>query len=155
MRKEDKSLLDVENVETTGVGCCHMSRRTPLNCSLCTFIGMKHISPTFRYIIPMYLRLKTFTKTLPKCNFTYIFCYFSALGLHSELCRLLECSQISSCPRQLQTFARLMQGWVASAGWPTPNKNPGYAGDLRECILVVSQTFGYRAHIHERGGKHG
>ena len=36
----------------------------------------------------------------------------------------LERSQILGCPRQLQTCARLMQGWVASA-WPPPNKNPG------------------------------
>ena len=25
MKKEDKSLLDVENVETTGERCCHLS----------------------------------------------------------------------------------------------------------------------------------
>ena len=25
VRKEDKSLLDVEHVETTGVMCCHLS----------------------------------------------------------------------------------------------------------------------------------
>ena len=40
---------------------------------------MKHISPTFMYIIPMYLRLTTFTKTLLQCHFTYIFCYFISL----------------------------------------------------------------------------
>ena len=28
MKKKDKSLLDVENVETTGVRCCHLSCRT-------------------------------------------------------------------------------------------------------------------------------
>ena len=47
-----------------------------LNSSLCTFIGMKHISPTFMYIIPMYLRLTTFTKTLPQMSFHLSFCYF-------------------------------------------------------------------------------
>ena len=83
MKKKDKSLLDVENVETTGVRCCHLSCRTQLNCSLCMFIGMKHISPTFRFIIPMYLRLTTFTKTLPQMSFHLICCYFSALGLLS------------------------------------------------------------------------
>ena len=31
MKKEDKSLIDVENVVTTGEMCCHLSRRTPLN----------------------------------------------------------------------------------------------------------------------------
>ncbi len=67
-------------------------------------------------------------KPSPKCHFTYIFCYFYfTLGLHPRLCWLLERSQILGCPRQLQTCARLMQGWVASAGCP-PNKNPGYAG---------------------------
>ena len=44
---EDKSLIDVENVETTGEMFCHLSSRTPLNSSLCTFIAMKNISPTF------------------------------------------------------------------------------------------------------------
>ena len=43
MKKDDKSLIDVE---TTGERCCHLSWRSPLNCSLCTFIGMKHISLT-------------------------------------------------------------------------------------------------------------
>ena len=47
IKKEDKSLIDVENVETTGERCCHLSRRTALNSPLCAFIGMKHISPTF------------------------------------------------------------------------------------------------------------
>ena len=40
------------------------------------FIGMKHISPTFRYIIPMYLRLTTFTKTLPQMPFHLCFAIF-------------------------------------------------------------------------------
>ena len=32
-------------------------------------------------------------------------------------------------PATASICARLMQGWVASAGWPPPpNKNPGYAG---------------------------
>ena len=69
-------------------------------------------------------------KPSPKCHITYIFCYFYfALGLHPWLCWLLESSQILGCLRQLQTCARLMQGWVASAGCPPPpNKNPGYTG---------------------------
>ena len=74
-KKEDKSLLDVENVETAVERCCNLTRRTPLNCSLCMFIGMNHISPKFSYIIPIYLMLTPFTKTLPKCHFTYFFCY--------------------------------------------------------------------------------
>ena len=44
--------------------------------SLCTFIGMKHISPTFMYIIPMYLRLTTFTKTLSQKSFHLYFLLF-------------------------------------------------------------------------------
>ena len=62
------------------------------------------------------------------------FCYFYfALGLHPAMTLLtaMERSQILGCPRQLQTCARLMQGWVASAGCPPPppppNKNHGYA----------------------------
>ena len=41
---------------------------------------MKHISPTFMYIIPMYLRLTTFTKTFPQMSFhLYIFAIFISL----------------------------------------------------------------------------
>ena len=49
-----------------------------------------------------------------------IFCYF--YFAHPWLCWLLERSQIPSCPRQLHTWARLMQGWMASAGWPPQKK---------------------------------
>ena len=52
MKKEDKSLMGVENVETIGERWCHLSCRTQLNSSVCTFIGMKHISP--RYICISY-----------------------------------------------------------------------------------------------------
>ena len=36
----------------------------------------------------------------------------------TTLSTALDHSQIPSWPRQLHTCARLMQGWVASAGWP-------------------------------------
>ena len=72
MKKEDKRLIDVEHVETTGESA--ELTNTIVNSSWCKL--MKHISPTFMYIIPMYLGLTTFTKTLPKCHFTYIFCNF-------------------------------------------------------------------------------
>ena len=65
--------LYVDNVETTGERCCHLSPRTPLNSALCTFIGMKQISHTFMYIIPMYFRLTAFTKTLPEMSFDVVF----------------------------------------------------------------------------------
>ena len=79
-KKEDTSLIDVEHVENTGERCCHLSRRTSVNCSLCTPIGMKHISPTFMCSIPMYLRLTTFTKTLPQMSFhLYLFAIFISL----------------------------------------------------------------------------
>ena len=74
--KEDKSLMDVENVETIGDRWCHLSCRTPLNSSVCTFSGMKHISPRSMYIIPMYLRLTTLTKTLPQMSFHQYFLLF-------------------------------------------------------------------------------
>ena len=40
--------------------------------------------------------------------------------------------------RQLQTCARLMQGWVESAGSP-PNKNPGYAGAEKAVKEILAQ----------------
>ena len=55
---------------------CVAIRADEHHSSLCTFIGMKHISPTFMYIIPMYLRLKTFTKTLPQMSFHLYFLLF-------------------------------------------------------------------------------
>ena len=49
------------------------------------FIGMKHISPTFRYIMPMYLRLTTFTKTLPQMSF-HLFCLLWGSNHNSDDC---------------------------------------------------------------------
>ena len=113
LKNEDKSLIDVENVETTGEKCCHLSCRTPLNSSLYTLIGMKYISPTLMYIIPMYLRRTTFTKKLPQMSFhLYFFANFISLwgSTHDS----------ADCLRQLQTCEQLMQAWVASAGQPSP-----------------------------------
>ena len=47
--------------------------------------------------------------------------YF-VMGLHPWLCWMMERSQIPSCPRQLHTCTRLMQGWVTSAGCFPPTK---------------------------------
>ena len=123
MKKEDNSLIDVENAETTGERCRHLSWRTPLNSSLCTFIGMKHISPTFMYIIPMYLRLTTFTKTFPQMSFhLYFFCYFYfALGLHPWLCWLLDWSAHRSSAAR-DSFKRV-HDW-RRAGWRRPGAPP-------------------------------
>ena len=126
MKKEDTSLVDVENVETTGERCCHLSSRTPLNSSLCTFIGVKHISPTFVYTIPMYLRLTTFTKTLPQRSFPLKQFYFSALTPMTLLTAgaLTDPHLPATASIVCTTDVRLGGvGWV-----PPPNKNPGYAG---------------------------
>ena len=71
---------------------------------------MNHInfSPIFRYIIPMYLMLITFDVISP----IFLAIFISLWG-----------SQIPSGPRQVQICARLMPGWVASAGWPSTNEN--------------------------------
>ena len=130
MKKEDKSLIDVEHVETTGERCCHLSWWTPLNSSFCTFIGMKHMPPTFMYIIPMCLRLITFTKTLPQMSFHKFAIFYFPLGLHPWLLIAGELTD-PQLPATASTCARLMQGWVASPVCPTPNKNPGYAGGAR------------------------
>ena len=56
--------------------------------------------------IPMYLRLTTFTKKKStKCNFTYFFLRFL---FGSADCWSAHRIQL---PRQVQTCARLMQGW--------------------------------------------
>ena len=93
------------------------------------FIGMKHISPTFRYTIAMYLRLTTFTKTLPQCHFKYFFAIFLRSG--TRLITLLTAGaltdiQLPATPSNVcTTDARL--GGVDRVP-PPPNKNLGYAG---------------------------
>ena len=136
MKKEDNSLIDVENAETTGERCRHLSWRTPLNSSLPTFIGMKHISPTFMYIIPMYLRLTTFTKTFPQMSFhLYFFAIFISLwgSTHDSAdCwtgALTDPRLPATASNVCTTDARL--GGVGRVA-PPPNKNPGYAGAKRQ-----------------------
>ena len=102
MKKEDKSLI--ENVETTGERYCQQ------------FIEMKHISPTFMYIIPMYLRLTTFTRTLLKCNFTYL--YIFAAGALTGPQLPATASNVCTTDVRLGGVGRV----------PSPNNNPGYAG---------------------------
>ena len=91
MKKEDESLVDVETVETTGERCCHLSWRTPLNGSLYIVRSSEwSASSTFMYIIPMYLRLTAFTKTLLQMSFHLYFFpnFYFALGLHPWLCSI-------------------------------------------------------------------
>ena len=58
-----------------------------------------YISPTLCISYQCIWRWQHLKKTLPKCHFTHLFCYFYfALWLHPWLCWLLERSQISSCP---------------------------------------------------------
>ena len=83
---------------------------------------MKHISPTFVYIIPMYLRLKTFTKTLPQMSFHLKKLLFSLWGSTHDSADCWSTHKPHICPRLLQTCARLIQGWMASARWPPPTK---------------------------------
>ena len=91
------------------------------------FIGMKHISITFRYIIPMYLRLTTFAKTLPQMSFHLMCCYLFPLwgSTHNSAdCWSAHISPVSrdACPRHLQTCARLMQAGSLRPGPPPPTK---------------------------------
>ena len=87
------------------------------------FIGMKHISFTFRYIIPMYLRLTTFAKTLPQMSFHLMCCYLFPLwgSTHNSAdCWSAHRSPASrdARPRHLQTCARLMQAGSLRPGAP-------------------------------------
>ena len=95
------------------------------------FIGMKHISPTFRYIMPMYLRLTTFTKHLPQMSFHLFVCDFFRSGTPIITLMTVGALTVLQLPaRQLQTCARLMQGWMESAGCPPPKEKSW----LRRCI---------------------
>ncbi len=127
MKKEDNGLIDVESAETTGDA---MWATNSLTSSLCTFIGIKHISPTFMYIIPMNLRLTTFTKTLPQLSFhLYFFAIFISLWGSTHDSADCWSAHISSAARD--SFKRV-HDWCKARwrrpGAPPPNKNPGYAG---------------------------
>ena len=129
MKKEDESLIDVENVETTGERCC------PLNSSLCTFIGMNHISPTFMYIIPMYLRLSTLCKTLPQMSFHLYSLLFLFRSGAPPMTLLAEGALTDpSCPRQVQTCVRMWQGRWRRQGAPPSKQKPGYP-----CVMNVAR----------------
>ena len=75
MKQDDKSLIDVENVETTCERCCHHAdeHHWTVHC-----VRSSEWS-TSMYIIPMYLRLTPFTKPSLEWHFTYMFCYFISL----------------------------------------------------------------------------
>ena len=126
MKKEDKSLIDVENVETTGERCCHLSWRTPLNSSLCMFIGTKHISPTFLCIIPSEFEADNIYKNPPQMSFPLK----KNLFFFTLTMPLLTAGALTDPPSAHNSFKRV-HDWC-KAGWRRPgppNKNPGYAGD--------------------------
>ena len=56
-------MVDVEHVETSGERCCQLTN-TIEQFIVYVHRNEEYVSTTFMYIIPMYLRLTTFTKTL-------------------------------------------------------------------------------------------
>ena len=125
--------------------------------SLCTLIGMKHISPTFMYIIPMHVfeADNIYQNPLPNVISPKKIGIF--ISLRGSTHDYIDCwsAQIFPAPRQLQTCARLMHGWVASRGWVPPNKNPGYAtlwvngGTNQSIFYSIADTFSV-IHIHNK-----
>ena len=123
------------------------------------FFAMKHISPTFMYIIPMYFRLTTFTKTLPQMSFhlSFFAIFISLWGsTHDSVdywsAHRSPAARDSFKPRQLQTCVRLVQCGVASAGCP-PNKNPGYASERKQKEDVVISALKMEVSGHQNIGK--
>ena len=97
---------------------------------------MKHISPTFMYIIPMYLRLTPFTKTFPQMSFHL---YFVAIfiSLWGSTHDSADCwTGALTDPRLPATASNVCTTDARLGGVgrvpppPPPNKNPGYAGVL-------------------------
>ena len=110
----------------------------PLNSSLCTFIGMKHISPTFMYIIPMYLRLTRFTKTLPQMSFHLYFLLFLFRSGAPPM-TLLTAGALTD-PRLPATASNVCTTDARLGGVgrvPPPNKNPGYAGACSTSVISI------------------
>ena len=67
----------------------------------------------------MYFRLTTLKMPPSNVMSTIFVCNF--LSLWAPPMILLTAGALTdSCPRELQTCTRLMQGWVASAGWHRP-----------------------------------
>ena len=96
----------------------------------------KHISPTF-----MYLRLTTFTKTLPKMSFhPYFFAIFSRSGAPPTTLLPDGALTYPQLPATVSnvctTDARL--GSVGRLPPPPPNKNPGYSGGSASRLLSWS-----------------
>ena len=82
------------------------------------FIGMKHISPKFMYIIHVFEADNIYKNLPPQMSFHLFFAISPPMTLLTA----------GALMRQLHTCARLMHGWVASAGCPPPNKSW-----LRQC----------------------
>ena len=129
MKKEDNSLIDVENVETTGERYRQLSWRTPLYSSLCTFTGMKHISPTCMYIIPMYLRLTTFSKQMSFHLYFLLFLFRSGAPPRTLLTAgALTYPRLPATASNVCTTDARLGGVGRCPPPPPPNKSPGYAG---------------------------
>ena len=94
---------------------------TDLNCA---FIGMKHISPTFMYIIAIYLMMKTYRETFHLAFLLFLF-RSGAPPMTLLTARALTAIPDPSCPPQLHTCAPLVHRL-----WP-PHQNPDYAGVTR------------------------
>ena len=102
---------------------------------VCVFIGMKHISPTCIYHTNVFEADNIHKNPPPNVLSPIFFYYFYFAPMTLLTARAL--AYIPSCPRQLQTCARLMQGRVA----PTPGTGAVY----RVCcqLAVVRPTFIY------------
>ena len=99
-----------------------------------TFIGMNHISPTCMYIIPMYLRLTTFTKTLPQMPFhLYLFAIFILLwgSTHDSA----DCWSAHRSSAARDSFKRV-HGWC-KAGWRRPGA-PQQKSCLRRWYNIIN-----------------
>ena len=87
------------------------------------FIGIKHISPTFRYIKPMYLRLKNIYKNPPqKYHVTYLLLFVRSWAPLITLLiagTLTDIQQPATASNVCTTDARL--GGVGRVH-PSPNK---------------------------------
>ena len=75
----------------------------------------------------MYLRLTTFSKPLPKCQFTYLFLLFLFRSGAPPMTLLTAGALPDKTPAARDSFKRMHQV-VAWRGAPPPNQNPGYAG---------------------------
>ena len=88
----------------------------------------EHFTYIYVYHTNVFEADNIYKKTSPNCHFTNLFAICFRFG--APLITLLNAGVLTDLqlPATASNVCTADEGWVASAGCPPPNKNPGYAG---------------------------